>query len=135
YDPLTEKVYLFGGRDGDTYYNDLWQYDGTTWTVLSPSQTPSARAYHALTYNPADNNFILFSGQTVSGTLPADLWLYDPPTNTWLEIVASGPEGRVAPGFVYDAQLGVLVLAGGAVDEGDTWLNDTWHFNLQTGWL
>ena len=135
YDPITEKVYLFGGRDGDTYYNDLWQYDGTTWTQLTPSQSPSARAYHALAYNPADNNLILFGGQTVSDTLPADLWLYDPPTNTWIEIDTTGPVGRVAPSFVYDVQLGVLVLAGGAVDEGDTWLNDTWHFNLQTGWL
>ncbi len=134
YDPITKKVYLFGGRDGDTYYNDLWQYDGTTWTQLTPSQTPSARAYHALAYNPADNNLILFGGQTASGTLPTDLWLYDPPTNTWLEVTTAGPEGRVAPSFVYDPILGVLVLAGGAVDEGDTWLNDTWHYNPQIGW-
>lgn len=135
YDPITEKVYLFGGRDGDTYYNDLWQYDGTTWTQLTPGLSPSARAYHAFAYNPADNNFILFGGQTVSGTLPIDLWLYDPPTNTWLELSASGPGGRTAPSFVYDARLGVLVLAGGATNEDDTWLDDTWHYNPQTGWL
>lgn len=35
---------------------------------------------------------------------------------------------------MYDPILGVLVLAGGAVDEGDTWLNDTWHYNPQIGW-
>jgi PKD repeat protein len=134
YDPTTQTVYLFGGRDGDIYYNDLWQYDGTTWTELSPSQSPSARAYHAFAYNPADNNFVLFGGQMVSSTLPTDLWVFDPLTVSWTEISSTGPVGRVAPGFVYDPALGVMVLVGGAADEGDMLLNDTWHYASQTGW-
>lgn len=135
YDPITEKVYLFGGRDGDIYYNDLWQYDGITWIELSPTQSPSARAYHAFAYNPADNNFILFGGQLVSSTLPTDLWVFDPLTVSWTEISSTGPAGRVAPGFVYDPALGVMVLVGGVANEGDTLLNDTWHYIPQTGWV
>jgi hypothetical protein len=37
HDPIGRRVLLFGGaRDSRTKFNDVWQFDGESWTQLTP---------------------------------------------------------------------------------------------------
>lgn len=128
------EIYLFGGNDGTTYYNDVWRYDGSDWSQVSTSGTPpTARTHHAIAYDSNSDTILLFGGRDATGTLLADTWLLDLGTPTWSQSVYSGPSARMAHGLAYDATRDEFVLVGGTNNGGDTILNDTWHFDA-TGW-
>jgi PKD repeat protein len=119
------NLYLFGGNDGETYFNDVWQYDNGGWTEITPAAgpQPSSRTLAAITFQPANlptfNRILLFGGRTISGTLLADLWAFDPGTNRWTELDdgggGGGPPPRLAHSLTYDPATGQTVLAGGVV--------------------
>jgi hypothetical protein len=135
YAPISQTLFLFGGQASTTYFNDLWQFDGSDWSQVSVNGgSPPARAYHALTYDEDEQVLWLFGGRTVTGTLLADLWRYDLATATWTEINDSGPSARMAHVLVYQPEWGELVLMGGAAGDGDTLLSDTWHYQVGVGW-
>eukprot|EP00913_Durusdinium_trenchii_P019562 g18389.t1 len=53
YDDVEEAIWIHGGYDGSFYYRDLWQYltASNTWTLVSSvTGSPSARAYHGMTW-------------------------------------------------------------------------------------
>lgn len=103
--------YLFGGRGKDSdgtigFRNDLWRYDGQTWTWISgdstldsggdhgalgvahPDNIPSGRV-DAVSWTDADGNFWLFGGQGknsagVTGEWN-DLWKFDGQNWTWVK--------------------------------------------------
>lgn len=127
-------IYLFGGNDGTTYYNDVWHYDGSNWAQVSTSGTaPTARTHHAIAYDSNNDTLLLFGGRDAIGTLLADTWQLDLSTDAWSQRVIIGPSARMAHGLVYDAARDEFVLVGGTSSSGDTILNDTWQFN-SSGW-
>jgi hypothetical protein len=130
------KIYLFGGNDGTTYYNDVSLYDGSDWTQISTSGTPpTARTHHAIAYDPGSETILLFGGRDATGTLLADTWQLDLGNDTWTQITSSGPSARMAHGLAYDPTQEVFVLVGGTNNGGDTILNDTWHYDSSSGWV
>lgn len=134
YDSASDLIYLFGGHDGATYYDDLWQYDGSDWSQVTVNGgPPPARALPAMAYSSGDGRLLLFGGRDATGALLADTWSFDPATSAWSEDTASGPAARMAHGLVYDPTQAVFVLVGGAADDGDTILHDTWHYD-GAGW-
>ena len=44
YDPVSQKIILFGGFDYANYLNETWIFDGLTWTKLNTPTAPSGRA-------------------------------------------------------------------------------------------
>ena len=42
---------LFGGGNRSTHLADLWEWDGSDWIPLSPSNGPAARWGHAMVYD------------------------------------------------------------------------------------
>jgi len=49
YDPISEKVLFFGGRNIQGYLgNETWVLDGTDWKQLTPEKSPEARNTHAV---------------------------------------------------------------------------------------
>lgn len=88
-DPRTGKTLLFGGLvlqvNGATqqqvYEDDLWSWNGTTWTQITPTgATPPPRENGAFAYDPSTNQMMLFAG--FSGFYLSDLWQLDA-TNKW----------------------------------------------------
>jgi N-acetylneuraminic acid mutarotase len=85
YCPSTDRVIMFGGAyeqpDGALgQLNDTWAYDpnGRAWTMLAPAgQSPSARAWHSMVYDPATGQVMMFGGGGSSGPLN-DTWDYTP---------------------------------------------------------
>ncbi len=133
YDPTQGKVILFGGVDGNTYFNDTWAYDAVTntWTNLSPAgDVPAARAGHRMAYDPTSATVILFGGWDGTAYFN-DTWAYDPLTNTWTDLNPAGeaPAARDSHSLVYNAATDELILFGGLVG-GATDSQDTWSFGL-----
>lgn len=137
FDPALQQVILFGGFTGDNggrdFLNDTWAWDGSTWTELHPSASPSPRARGRLAYDPARGRLVTFGGQT-SGPNEDDTWGWD--GATWVEEAT-----RKTPRHRFDYGLSTLgrhlVMYGGTVNyyEGDTWIlkGDGWHKVLPAG--
>lgn len=132
----TTEIYLFGGNGTTTYYNDVWRYNGSDWSQVTTGGTsPTARTHHAIAYDPTTDTILLFGGRDATGTLLADSWALDLSNDTWSQDISSGPSARMAHGLAYDATEDVFVLVGGTNNDGDTILNDTWHYDSTSGWV
>ena len=159
YDASRERVVLFGGRAPDnTLMDRTWEWDGTTWQDVSPSpklasNTPLARADHAMVYDAARQEVVLFGGfggaggtcnPTVSSNRCADTWVWS--GTTWMELTASAPDaantptGRHGHRLAYDLARERIVLFGGsgattgACGSAGATCRDTWEWDGTT-WL
>ena len=130
-DPVSGRLIVFGGFDGEKYYGDLWAYDpsATTWTELKPAGlSPTARHGHSLAYDPMSKTMILFGG--FDGRLQYnDTWAYDPAANTWKDLKPKGdlPPARDSQALAYDSDAKRLVLFGGWSTTRQ--FDDTWAYD------
>ena len=72
-------AWLFGGRDGDTSFADLWAFDlgaGSWRRVDVTGDAPAARFGHEAAWAPG-RGLVVFGGQRGS-TFFDDLWLFEP---------------------------------------------------------
>ena len=86
YDPTTGDVVLFGGI-GNSVLSDTWLWNGITWTQVDDTgdpgcttactNSPSARYYVTMTYDPTTGDVVLFGGLGLGGNL-SDTWVYSP---------------------------------------------------------
>lgn len=130
YDATRNRVILFGGLGSTGYLNDTWEYDGTTWTPITPTVSPGKRDSHAMAFDLARGVTVLFGGYGLGHPLD-DTWEYD---GDWHEInTPERPAARYHHVMVYDERRHVVVMFGGwgsgNVVLGDTWEYDgtTWH--------
>ncbi len=107
---------LFGGTNGGGPLNDTWEYDGISWTQLSPLTSPDDaiapnRIQHAMAYDAARGRVVLHSG--LSGGVGLDhTWVFN--GLTWYPRgSAYNPAGRRLENLTYDTQRGRIVGFGG----------------------
>lgn len=103
YDTSRQRVVMFGGLTGDDISGgtavssaDTCEWNGSTWTQLTPPSAPTARNRHAMAYD-ANRGRVVLHGGTTSGTSAGgtgfnDAWDWngtawsqlavDPPTTT-----------------------------------------------------
>ena len=87
YDPLSNRMVVFGGSGSSGYRNDVWVLDNANgagsgpaaWSLATPMGTPpDARAvfYHYQLYDPATRRLLVFGGDDNTGA-PAltDYWV------------------------------------------------------------
>ena len=96
YHPIRRTVVMYGGGGGITpniVSDEMWEWDGTTWTQLCTNCAPGGRRYHAMTYDSGRDRIVLFGGRP-GGVELDDLWEWD--GTTWTERTPSGtrPSGR-----------------------------------------
>jgi len=129
FDPYNEVVVMFGGSTNVGGYHSLgdtwtYSYELNTWSQLTLTPSPPARAMHNMVYCNATNEIILFGGW---GYL--DTWSFDCTTQTWSQILTNeNPGVHYNLGLAYDSQENVVVLFGGFGDDGME-QDDTWIFN------
>ena len=117
-------------------YGDTWSYDphSNAWTELSPAgDLPTARAAHAMAYEPTSGVIILFGGWDDFNEIELnDTWAYDPAANTWTELSPAGdlPAPREDHSLVYDPYTGEMIMFGGYDANGK--FGDTWAYSLAT---
>jgi hypothetical protein len=89
---------------------------------------PRPRFRHAMAYDFARGNVVLFGGGNDSSLL-GDTWVWD--GALWTEVADTGPEARAGHAMAFDVTRQKLVLFGGIA--GGTLLGDTWEWD-GAGW-
>jgi uncharacterized protein (TIGR03437 family) len=132
FDSAHGQVVLFGGGGAATlpapFFNDTWVWDGSNWTQESPQTSPPALLYHAMVYDSAHGQVVLFGGlvPSLAGSQDSNnTWVWDG-SNWTQESPQNSPSARTSSAMAYDSVHNQVVLFGGlgAVDLGDTW---TWE--------
>lgn len=122
-----ELVY-HGGQNAQGTQSALLVEDATNlWSDLlisSPEQPPALHG-HAMVYDEARHNFVLFGGNGPGG-LSSATWL-SMDGSGWNRSAATGPSPRHGHRMVWDASRQVVVLFGGQLQTGMS--NETWTWD------
>ena len=110
YDPLRQRIVLFGGGNSRELHGDTWEWDGTRW-LLSANAGPAARATHGLAFDPVSRRVLLFGGYGNSGSF-VGTWSWDGTTWTQLTPTTSPPFSWFSH-LVTDSVRNRVVLLGG----------------------
>ncbi len=143
WDPILKKTVIFGGLgrlDPNarlSRYNDMWTFDGTAWTQLTPSTLPGTRYGAKVAIDPRTNHTFLFGGMldTVNGktetqSYAADTWEWD--GATWKQVATDGvPPARENQAFIFDPNRNEMVMFAGY---SGYYLSDLWSFTNSTTW-
>lgn len=120
----------FGGYDStQTLSNDMLMWRGSGWTsVAQTSARPTARGSHAIAYNSARHELVLFGGYD-SNLLLGDTWVFDIQSGAWTPYPAVNPHPspRLGHMMAYDESRSTVVLFGGGSSTGA--FGDTWEWN------
>ena len=124
----TGDLYLFGGLGSDNVLkNDLWRWNGSTWTQLTPTGGPPvARVSHAAYYDAENDRIYIHGGQSVGPVSRDDIWRYDVAANTWTDVTpVTKPGARHSHTFA-EEQFGLedAIIFGGTDAGGldaETW--------------
>lgn len=130
YDKGRGVVVMFGGWNGSspgTMYDTTWEYDGTDWTLRTPTTSPGPRYRAGCTYDDTRGRVIVYGGFG-AGTAFQDTWEYD--GNTWTQIAASGPSRSTEGYMAHDPVIGGTIYFGGSGPGGIS--NETWLFTAPT---
>ena len=73
YDSARGVTLLFSGAGPTGYNSETWEWDGTTWTLLSEIGPP-ARLYSAMAYDSARRVTVLFAGVVAGALAVNDTW-------------------------------------------------------------
>jgi len=129
YDQANDTLVLFGGLNDDNVLNDMWTWDGTTWTEISAQDiAPPARYDHTMAYHSQKQQIIVFGGANAEDYLN-DTWIWTADQG-WSQPQSAGPSqpaARKGHAMLYDAQKDTVVLSGG-LDESGSSLDDFWQW-------
>ncbi|HZY93198.1 MAG TPA: PKD domain-containing protein [Thermoplasmata archaeon] len=130
YDPQTQSILLFGGRDqSPTWFNDTWTFNATGWHQLTAKGAPSPRnADGDLVYDGADG-YALLRAPPHGGSV-FETWNFS--NGNWTNLTSTTVGAPPALGFypVYDAADGYVLFYGG--DSGCTGTGLTWTYKAGT---
>ena len=127
FDSTRGVTVLFGGDyirvvisgNGSVYYQDTWEWNGSTWTNVTPSGTnPSAGGGSSMAFDSARGRGVLFDSNNT--------WEWD--GSTWTKVTPVGMSPSVAEtAIAYDSAKGAVVLFGG-LSGAEVDLQDTWEW-------
>lgn len=127
-------AYFFGGLQAASQYaNDLWRFDGTNWTDVTPTTgpLPPGRDWYATAYDAARGRLVVFGGRDAAGNDLGDLWEWD--GSTWQSFSPSpAPSPRRWASMTFDPATNTCILFGGRDNLNALYLNDTWAWNGAT---
>lgn len=131
YDDHAGVSILHGGWSGGTVYkSDMWAFDGTNWTQITPaSGTPSARGFHSMAYDRARQRIVLFGGLFIgtSTIYYGDTWEWD--GTAWSNVTPiNSPPPRAYHTLTYDSTRQRVILYGGFSFDSGTF-GDTWEWD------
>ena len=114
YDPLRDRMLVFGGYDGSHDLDDLWALDLTGdmhWEKLSPQGPgPAGRSFSTLTYDPLRDRLILIGGWS-GPTSVSDNWQLGLSNLRWEPLASHASPGRHTT--VFDTENDRLLVFGG----------------------
>jgi len=131
YDSLHQQVVLFGGSTSSylSLLSDTWVWDGSNWAQKSPANSPPARFNHAMAYDAAHGQVVLFGGCCRDVTSDTqDTWVWD--GSNWAQkFPANNPGPRDTHAMAYDSSHQQIVLFSGQLNvsgQNFSVYSDTW---------
>ena len=127
YDAKDGYVVLFGGAADlpPRYFSDTWTFVNGTWTNITPTISPQARAGASMVYDAKDGYVLLFGGSGAHGVLD-DTWSFV--GGKWTELSPTkSPSARSDSSMVYDSPAKCVLMFGGL--SSSTLFGDTWKFS------
>lgn len=111
FDAASGVVVLFGGAspglDGTTVtLDDTWTWNGTDWTQLVVSTSPSPRLWSAMAYDAAHGQVVMYGGTGSDYSALGDTWIFQGSQYTALVQQPINPDGT----SVFKANRGVIPL-------------------------
>lgn len=136
YDPVRDRMVVFGGAAGDA---GAWALDlagAPAWSEIAVvGERPVSREAHVAIYDDDGDRMVMFGGY-VNGVLPDTTWslsLADAPHWTPLATTGEAPPPSWGQSAVYDARRGRMLLFGGGPHPSNVvYRNDRWVLNLAT---
>jgi hypothetical protein len=132
WDSDNERLILFGGRNPvPEKFGQTWAWKDGSWTVLSPSNSPSPRSDMAMAKDPASGEIVLYGGEAAGNARMDDTWTWD--GSNWVQKSPdTSPPGRVGSAMDFHPGLGRVVLFGGSwgagvSDETWSWDGENWR--------
>ena len=130
------RMLLFAGTQDEVtsahHLNDLWAFDGTSWTQLHPTGgPPPGRRVAAAGFDAARRRWVVFGG-TVESMDYADLWMLDVAAMTWTKLPSDGaPNARGFASAGYDPSTDSYVVVGGLAQPSLTAFSDGYRLTLR----
>jgi hypothetical protein len=125
---------IFGGGTGPSQpiFDDVWEYDGTTWQQISPAVTPSARVASCMVTDSGQSRVLMFGGGQWQNPFENDTWSYA--NNAFVQLSpANSPPPLQSANCAYDEWRGRVVLQGGSTSQVPlTFTNATWELDGNT---
>lgn len=138
YDPLHDRVWMYGGIGSTGVLSGLWALDADPeeWIQLQPQDgAPSARTQAALVRDGARDRLVLYGGQLAATSLGTgaspEAWTITPFADTlrWARVTPSGaPAPRWGAIVAYDLPRDRVVILGGR--NRDTVFTDAWELRF-----
>jgi hypothetical protein len=134
WDPIRQRITLFGGIGRQTRddrverFGDMWTFDGSTWTEITPAALPSARYATAVSFDPINNRVMMFGGKSGEETFLDELWAWD--GDRWTQVTAPGISPRMNSAMVFDTNRNQFLLFGGYAGH---YFGELWTLT-PTGW-
>ena len=128
YDTARSRTVVFGGSFDNGPSNELWEYDGTTWTQRLASPAPSPRVSPCGAYDSVRKMTVLFGGRVEKETSLSDTWEWD--GTTW-KAGPSGPPARRSCAMAFDKARNAVVMFSGSAGRKNNeavGLDDTWVY-------
>ena len=110
-------LWIHGGEDDQTFFQDLWQLSANTWTLVSNSSTVPGRSGHIAVWDSRNRAIWIHGGY--DGALRQDLWKFDTEASKWFSIDSSYQLSRAYHVAALDEVNQALWIHGGY--DGGTW--------------
>lgn len=131
YDAARDDLVVFGGESifgisPRRHFDQTWLWQGTRWTRASPATTPPARSRHAMTWDAARQEVVLFGGLGTNVWL-GDTWIWN--GADWRLASTTGPSAREGAAMTGQSAFGTCLLFGGSNGGSPPDRDDTWQWN------
>lgn len=127
------RILLFGGAPSvGTPSAETWSYDGSNWTRLLPTASPTGKAAHGLVFDTHRGVAVLYGGANASpfgGASQDQTWEFD--GTTWTRVITTvTPGGLGSFGIAYDTVRHRTVVYGGVANSMFPIASDgTWEYD------
>lgn len=114
-------------------FNDVWEWDGSSWTERTPSGgAPAPRSFAGVAYDSARQRMVVTGGYTVTRSFLRDTWEWDGQSATWLLRDEGGLPALSGSAMTYHAASARTLLFGGYAPALAQYTDDTWHWDGQS---
>ena len=119
--PGSGETLLFGGAWDGAQFNDTWAWSGAVWTRKNPSHLPGYRSGHAMAYDAARGQIVMFGGYDLALSANSDsTWIWN--GVDWAQAQPqTSPSARSQHSMVYNPDSQKILLFGGDGNDGETW--------------